>query len=78
MGLDELKPKRKQQYKEWSFKMSEATEILATERLILEYLSNRWKAEDEEVKNIKKCTLYEFWVFIQKKKDSLDVEWAKD
>lgn len=78
MGLEELKPKRKQQYKEWSFKMSEATEILASERLILEYLSNRWKANEEDVKNIKECWLYEFRVFIQKKKDSLDVEWAKD
>ena len=68
-------PKRKYSM----FKVSEATEILATERLILEFLHNWCRAEEEKPhKNIKKATLYEFRVYIQKKKDSLDVERAKD
>lgn len=61
------------------YAMSEATEILATERLILQFLHNWGKPhEDMQCKNIKKATLYQFRVYIQKKKDSLDVERAKD
>lgn len=61
------------------YAVSEATEILATERLILQFLHNWGRAEeDKPTKNIKKATLYEFWCYIQKKKSTLDVERAKD
>lgn len=61
------------------YAVSEGTEILATERLILEFLHG-WKRaeEDKPTKNIKKATLFEFRVYIQKKKDKLDIERAKD
>lgn len=57
--------------------MSEATELLASERLILQFLSEWWKRDEEECKSIKEFSLYEFRVFIQNKKDSLDVEREK-
>ena len=78
LWLESLRPQRKRHYKEWSFQLSEATEILATERLICEYLSGGGSKPEEECKLITEESLRNFWKFIQDKKDGLDSEFLKD
>ena len=78
LGLETLRPQRKRHYKERSFKVSEATEILGTERLICEYLSGGGSKPEEECKLITEESLFDFWKYIQDKKGGLDVEFAKD
>ena len=78
LWLESLRPQRKRHYKARSFKVSEATEILATERLICEYLSGGGSKPEDECKLITEESLFSFWKYIQDKKDGLDVEFAKD
>lgn len=62
--------KRRPNIKKDPFKKSEALEVLICERNIMLFLSekNQW---DEEVL-ITEINLFEFWKYIQEKKDSLD------
>lgn len=62
----------------WNIQKSEALDLLACESLILEFL-HQWAWYWDEVKPITKCSLFEFWKFIEQKKDKLWVaDWEKE
>lgn len=63
--------KRKPIDKRDPFKKSEALEVLIVERNILMFLSEKNKNSDDEV-FITEIWLFDFWKYIQQKKDSLD------
>ena len=65
---------RKNDYK-WKaqkdpFKKSEALEVLIVERMILLFLSMKNKSDDEVF--ITDVWLFEFWKYVQEKKEKLD------
>jgi hypothetical protein len=63
--------KRKPQNKQDPFKKSEALEVLIVERNVLMFLSELNKDQEEET-FITQVWLFDFWKYIQKKRDSLD------
>lgn len=60
---------RKWKEKQDPFQKSEALEILIAERMVLSYLStlNQW----EDTKLITEVWLFEFWKYIEEKRDNL-------
>ena len=57
----------------WNIQKSEALDLLACESLILEFL-HQWVWYWDEVKPITEQSLFDFWKFIEEKKDKLWVE----
>lgn len=60
----------------WNIYKSQALDLLACEGLILEFVQ-QWSKACEDVKPITEISLYDFWEFIQKRKDKLDEEWEQ-
>lgn len=61
------------------YEVSEAVELLAVERKILEFLHKDSVSHMDEVKPITQQNLFEFWKRVQERKDSMtDVKRAKD
>ena len=60
---------RKRKEKQDPFQRSEALEIIITERMVLSFLStlNQW----DDTKLITEVWLFEFWKFIEEKRDNL-------
>lgn len=60
---------RKRKEKQDPFQRSEALEIVITERMVLNFLStlNQW----DDTKLITEVWLFEFWKFIEGKRDNL-------
>ena len=60
---------RKRKEKQDPFQKSEALEIIITERMVLSFLSTLNQGDD--VKLITEVSLFEFWKFIEEKRDGL-------
>lgn len=60
---------RKRKEKQDPFQKSEALEIVITERMVLSFLSSLNQGDD--IKMITEVSLFEFWKYIEEKRDSL-------
>lgn len=54
---------------------SEALDILACEKMVMNYLDNKNNEETNEFESITKESLYDFWKYIQWRKEALKGKW---
>ena len=67
---------RNTEFSKWkikrSVKKSEALEVVITEKVVCEFMQRKNKWNDENIIPITKMNMFDFWRFVQEKRNKID------